>query len=263
MDGFCEPISFNKIYTFFLPVLKPWHNIALLYSEEPLVSLPAELHRIEPHSYKSLGAPYGNKASPWMLRREVIRRLLIAQKNLQRSNRQYFLAIFDAWRPIRVQKFMYEYAIKQECLSRGILNDCQDSNLSEMSDVIKSVSKFWALPTYDKSTPPPHSTGGAVDLTITTINGDLIDMGGEIDSMEEISQPNYYYEVSKIDSKSQEYLWHTRRMLLANAMKLAGFAQHPNEWWHFSYGDQLWAWSTNSSQGYYGSVDELDSNSVI
>ena len=21
-----------------------------------------------------------------------------------------------------------------------------------------------------------------------------------------------------------------------------GFAQHPNEWWHFSYGDQLWAW---------------------
>jgi D-alanyl-D-alanine dipeptidase len=31
-----------------------------------------------------------------------------------------------------------------------------------------------------------------------------------------------------------------------------GFAQHPNEWWHFSQGDQLWAWRTGHHQAIYG-----------
>jgi D-alanyl-D-alanine dipeptidase len=25
-------------------------------------------------------------------------------------------------------------------------------------------------------------------------------------------------------------------------MATAGFKRHLNEWWHFSYGDQIWAW---------------------
>ncbi|MFZ9739796.1 MAG: M15 family metallopeptidase, partial [Prochlorotrichaceae cyanobacterium] len=29
---------------------------------------------------------------------------------------------------------------------------------------------------------------------------------------------------------------------LRQVMTTAGFANHPKEWWHFSYGDQLWAW---------------------
>ena len=44
-------------------------------------------------------------------------------------------------------------------------------------------------------------------------------------------------------------------------MKFSGFVQHPNEWWHFSYGDQLWAWTTNANAGFYGSVDDDDSES--
>ena len=33
-----------------------------------------------------------------------------------------------------------------------------------------------------------------------------------------------------------------------------GFAQHPNEWWHFSYGDQLWAWKNNKANALYGKI---------
>jgi D-alanyl-D-alanine dipeptidase len=25
-------------------------------------------------------------------------------------------------------------------------------------------------------------------------------------------------------------------------MNHAGFRRHPGEWWHFSLGDQMWAW---------------------
>jgi D-alanyl-D-alanine dipeptidase len=28
-------------------------------------------------------------------------------------------------------------------------------------------------------------------------------------------------------------------------MESAGFLRHPGEWWHFSLGDQLWAWLYN------------------
>jgi len=33
-----------------------------------------------------------------------------------------------------------------------------------------------------------------------------------------------------------------------------GFAQHPNEWWHFSYGDQLWAWKNKKANALYGKI---------
>jgi D-alanyl-D-alanine dipeptidase len=31
-----------------------------------------------------------------------------------------------------------------------------------------------------------------------------------------------------------------------------GFAGHPEEWWHFSWGDQLWAALTNAPAAHYG-----------
>jgi len=33
-----------------------------------------------------------------------------------------------------------------------------------------------------------------------------------------------------------------------------GFTQHPNEWWHFSYGDQLWAWKNKKENAIYGKI---------
>jgi D-alanyl-D-alanine dipeptidase len=37
-------------------------------------------------------------------------------------------------------------------------------------------------------------------------------------------------------------------------MAAGGFAQHPNEWWHFSWGDQLWADRTGEPIAHYGGV---------
>jgi D-alanyl-D-alanine dipeptidase len=39
-------------------------------------------------------------------------------------------------------------------------------------------------------------------------------------------------------------------------MESQGFAQHPNEWWHFSYGDQLWAWQRSQSEAIYGRASD-------
>jgi D-alanyl-D-alanine dipeptidase len=76
-------------------------------------------------------------------------------------------------------------------------------------------------------------------------------MGGEIDAIGAISLPDHYAGASP---GSEAADWHARRCLLATVMGAAGLAQHPNEWWHFSHGDQLWAWRCRKPQALYGAV---------
>ncbi len=244
-------------------MLRPWHAIPILHSKEPLIPLPKEIRCLKPHPYSSLGAPYGEHVSPWVLRENLVERLVMAQNYLQEQNSELCLNIFDAWRPIRVQKFMYQYAINQECLLRG-LNKLKAKDSPEYEDVINKVGQFWAEPSLDKSTPPPHSTGGAVDLTLASKTTGLpLDMGGEIDCIGAVSSPSYYFAQAQLDKESSAAVWHGRRMLLTDIMSRSGFAQHPNEWWHFSFGDQLWAWSTKCEVAYYGTVEDSLSSSNI
>ena len=91
-------------------------------------------------------------------------------------------------------------------------------------------------------TPPPHSTGAAIDLTLADMNGNPLDLGGEIDFIGHKSRPDFYEENSLRMPYSKYQVFHSRRSLLFSVMKQAGFVQHPNEWWHFSFGDQLWSW---------------------
>jgi D-alanyl-D-alanine dipeptidase len=81
-------------------------------------------------------------------------------------------------------------------------------------------------------------------------------MGSEIDAIGAISEPDYYRRCADAlpagESRQQALQWHHNRSLLATAMATAGFCQHPNEWWHFSYGDQLWAWRSGHAQACYG-----------
>jgi len=113
------------------------------------------------------------------------------------------------------------------------------------------VSRFWAPPSQDPATPPPHSTGAAVDLTLAEASGYPLAMGGEIDAIAAVSEPDHYAAAAR-DPSSQAALWHHRRCLLAEAMAVAGFSQHPHEWWHYSYGDQLWAWRSRQPTACYG-----------
>ena len=49
-------------------------------------------------------------------------------------------------------------------------------------------------------------------------------------------------------------LFNDRRNLLKEIMVKYEFVQHPNEWWHFSYGDQLWAWKNKKACALYGKI---------
>ena len=223
--------------------MRPWSPVPIEECGEPLQDLPREFLRLEPHPYMALGAPYGASGNPFQLRQGVVQRLLKAQQRLSDHDPSLRLSIFDAWRPIAVQAFMVEHSIADLCRERGVELMSGDA----FDRVVADVGRFWAAPSRDPATPPPHSTGAAVDLTLSSSEGTPLEMGGEIDAIGAISEPEHYAGQEDPDARC----WHQRRQLLADVMDASGFAQHPNEWWHYSFGDQLWAWRKGAAVAVY------------
>jgi D-alanyl-D-alanine dipeptidase len=187
-----------------------------------------------PHPYQSLGAPYG-QASPFVLREGLVERLRRAQRQLSALRPGFRLKIFDGFRPLSVQSYMVEYTFMKIAEERSL----ETERLSHLQreEIYGEVFKLFARPNPDPQAPPPHSTGGAVDLTIVDERGEPIDMGSEIDSMPPLSHPNHFFGKHDRESVQRQ----ANRDLLRTVMVGAGFERLPREWWHFSYGDQLWA----------------------
>jgi zinc D-Ala-D-Ala dipeptidase len=225
--------------------MKPYQQIPIDECGEPLVLIPSEHFAFEqPHPYQKLGAPYHKSKtdSPYYLRQGVVDSLMAAQKQLQKNHPDWKIQIFDAYRPIEVQQFMVDYTFAEIAKAQGCTLPIAEN---KRQVILEKVYQFWAVPSLDRATPPPHSTGGALDITLVDKKHQPIDMGSPIDEISARSYPDHF--ANSNDPESKEY--HRRRQVLKDAMTAADFQQHPNEWWHFSRGDQMWAWLTNQQQG--------------
>jgi zinc D-Ala-D-Ala dipeptidase len=232
--------------------VKPYQQVPIQECGEALVAIPLERFAVvSPHPYAELGAPYGS-FSPYFLRQGVLAQLLQAQAHLQRQNPGWQLQIFDAYRPIPVQQFMVDYTFGQLAQAEGL--DPARVSDEVLKRLQSKVIEFWAAPSHNPQMPPPHSTGAAVDLTLVNAQGEAVDMGSAIDEISPRSYPDHF--ATHTDAPAQRY--HQHRSLLHNAMSAAGFRQHPNEWWHFSLGDQLWAWQVgNGTIAKYGNAQAV------
>lgn len=244
-------------------MLRPWSDRRIEECGEALLPLHPELLCLRPHPYQSLGAPYGEGADPFMVREGVRQRLIAAQQLLRADHPDLRFAIFDAWRPISVQRFMVEHAVAEEAAREGLapLEPTAQGQLPDPAlqaawdDVRCRVGRFWAPPSDDPATPPPHSTGAAVDLTLADHNGAPLDLGGAIDAIGAVSEPDFYAQAACSGADPLAARFHERRTVLARVLEAQGFCRHPNEWWHFSFGDQLWAWRSGHAQAMYGRCD--------
>lgn len=229
--------------------MKPYQKVSIQECGEALVAISlSKFAVVSPHPYQKLGAPYG-QFSPYFLRQTVLYKLVQAQSYLQAQKNGWRLQIFDAYRPISVQQFMVDYTFERLAEAEGI--DTKTMSDVERSRIQSQVLKFWAIPSLDPNMPPPHSTGAAIDLTLIDSNGLVVDMGSDIDEISPRSYPNHF--ANSTEPNAQQY--HQNRQLLYDVMSAAGFSQHPHEWWHFSFGDQLWAYQTgNSAIARYGNA---------
>ncbi len=231
--------------------MKPYQQVPIQECQEPLVPIPPEQFILQhPHPYRRRGAPYGS-ASPFCLRQGVLERLLQAQANLQQHRADWQIQIFDAYRPVAVQQFMVEYTLAETAQAQGLIPACLSEN--QRQAILEQVYQIWAVPNTDPALPPPHSTGAAVDVTLFDATGQEVFMGSPIDELSARSHPDYFAAIATgqannaADSKERQAasLAHQHRQLLRDVMIAAGFQRHPVEWWHFSFGDQMWAWLTH------------------
>lgn len=248
---------------------RAYWRIPICDNREPLVEIPlSEFAAASLHDYQKLGAPYSQN-SPYAVRRRVLESLYRAQAQLQQHNSQWRLYIFDAYRPLGVQEFMANHAYHSLIQDRHL--DAKTLSINEERELWQEVYNIWAPPNDNPLTPPPHSTGAAVDLTI--YDRDIqacIEMGSPIDEMSPRSQPNYFAELTEsMDEETVAIakLAASNRQILADAMKHAGFQRHPGEWWHFCLGDQMWVWlsqleNRDVKSASYGRYDLLETNTL-
>lgn len=188
---------------------------------EPLVKLEQE-ERIFSQSFYYANNIEGALPDIW-LRQGVVDRLKIAAQFLPES--MGFL-VLDGWRPYEVQKAL------RASIGREIY--AKEPHLSQ-NEFEARLNEFVAEPRVSKDSPSPHLTGGSIDLTLCDLEGKPLDMGTEFDSPSTDSWTAAFEQ----DGKPIEI--RERRRILFNAMINAGFTNLPTEWWHFDYGNQLWA----------------------
>lgn len=210
-----------------------YKDIKISDNNEPIVLLSDNDFLLEPFYFNKGIAP-----SPEIKLREfVIGKLTRAKKLLPKGCN---FKIFDGYRLLSTQTKLFDglYNYYREHHS-----DWDDSLLRE------KTLMFVAFPSRDKDCPSPHNTGGAVDLTVTDDQGNDLNMGGPFDDFSErFSGFTDYFEY-----KNKRF--HENRMLLKCVMEEVGFVNFKNEWWHYSYGDQMWAFQKGRNYAIYGSVE--------
>ena len=85
--------------------------------------------------------------------------------------------------------------------------------------------------------PSGHQSGAAIDVTLTE-NGVELDMGN---TYGDFSSRGTASDRVRTDCAELTPAQRANRRRLADALAVAGFVNYPEEWWHFSYGDRLWA----------------------
>lgn len=176
-----------------------------------------------------------------LVRESVGRRLQSVNARLAAAGLKLY--VFDAWRPRAVQAYFHEVWMPAQVRARS--PDFTDAQ------VLAEVERYWAAPSQSPAHPAPHATGGAVDLSIVWNDGEPLFMGSLFDDASEIAATDYFERELSEESFSFAEARANRRLLYWLMLE-AGFANHPDEWWHYCYGDQMWAALKGERAALYG-----------
>lgn len=141
------------------------------------------------------------------LQKDVAERLAKCQAYLTKIDSGLHLLVYDAVRPVSVQRKMW-------------------NALDSIPE--KERGKFVSNPA-NKSL---HNFGAAVDLTICDAKGKPLDMGAGYDDIRKIAYPSMEAHFLETGELTKEQV--ANRELLRKVMRSQGFRILPTEWWHFN-----------------------------
>jgi zinc D-Ala-D-Ala dipeptidase len=167
--------------------------------------------------YHDQGLPFS--VDVMHVRAEVHERLCRASTSLPTG---FEMIVLDGWRSRSLQRYIYERAYASRPFDPGYVSDPESRELI-----------------------PPHLTGGAVDVTLAW-HGTPLKLGTDFDAFSPESWADAF-EMRPAGDVTREL-----RRLLTGALADQGFVPYPMEWWHFSFGDQIWAANARVTAAIYG-----------
>ncbi|MDX6554021.1 MAG: zinc D-Ala-D-Ala dipeptidase [Miltoncostaeaceae bacterium] len=196
-----------------------WREVPIEPVNEPLVAVDAIGSRVrDDPQYFQWGLP-GALPRSWV-RQGVAERLARIAAGLPDG---LTLVVWDGYRPLATQAAIYD----------AYLTELSAIHSDWPPDAIERAAAVYVTPpSIAPMAPPPHLTGGAVDLTLGDGDGVPLDLGTSFDAFVP------YAAARALEDEPGEV--RDRRRLLFWAMAGEGFTAYSEEWWHFDHGDQFW-----------------------
>lgn len=167
------------------------------------------------------------------IRKYIYKLLLKAKQNLPPD---CHFVVYEAYRPMSAQKALWDDIVNRELQK----NPTADTSSEEF---IALCDKFVANPYRQGS---GHQSGAAIDISLANDKGEEYDMGGFVRQFDDTAE----FDSLNLSKKAQE-----NRLILKKTLESVGFVNYPSEWWHYSFGDRLWAKLTGSKIAIFGKLE--------
>lgn len=165
---------------------------------------------------------------PLLLRKEVARKLYKIADNLPED---VYIKIYSAFR------------------SRTVVYNTWKQTMEILEKEHPNMNRAEFLELVNSKVPSPkmnmggHDTGAAIDLSLCDANKEDLDFGTKIKEQ--------HKKVHLTDKQKEN------RKMLRKAMEAQKFVNMPGQWWHFSYGDKVWAAYNGKRNGaFYGAAEK-------
>ncbi len=205
-------------------------RVRIVECGEPLVDFLRECPALV------LDRPRFNYQRETLLRKTVCEKLCQANEAL--LSQGLHIRVIEGWRAPFIQRRMYQWSWDRYSTLHP---DWSEVKLK------RHVNRFTAP--MNNQVPPPHTTGGAMDLAL--YRGDE-----PLDMISPYEQRDYH-----------GFLWRARRLsdmakhnrqVMEESLTAVGITNYPSEYWHWSYGDQGWAYRGGHAAALYGPISPPD-----
>ena len=169
-----------------------------------------------------------------LIRTYIYNLLKNAQKHLPQG---YHFVVYEAYRPMESQIKLWDGVVSEQKKKHPEM-DVNSEEFIALCDI------FAANPYRQGS---GHQSGASVDISLIDDAGREYDMGGTVRGFDETAD----FDCPNISPEGRK-----NREILRDALSKSGLVNYPSEWWHYSFGDRLWARLTGSKLAIFGKLEK-------
>lgn len=206
-----------------------WEKVFICENNEPLVEVK-ETTRLK------IGLIFKSYKPSFFVRKTVAEKLYKVSENLPKG---IVLVLIEGYRTLKAQQDSWDRKFQKL--------KTENPNWTD-EEIEKQVRLVVAKPAPLAN----HHCGGAVDVTLAYSDGTLLDMGSPYPS--EAMSAEWYKKFQMLSDEITDDQ-KVNRKILRDAMETEDFVWYPDEWWHYCWGDRMWAVYSNQTECFYGSVE--------